>query len=145
MHKRSWAPLDLTGEGMAQNPWVKDLETGYLEMDEQHEELFGLINELNATAASNPTGRWNLMVLIRDYTEFHFRWEEELMERHQFPGALAHKSAHDRKLIELENLVARHRTPVEGSVGDWMDEFRSWFAVQIEEEDKAFAAFLAAH
>ena len=119
-------------------PWLDCPATGHPEMDEQHQELVELINELQATDPTNHAALLDLWALIRDYTEFHFRWEEDLMARIQFPGMADRMRAHEHILSELVNLGSGFRTREPGAPPEGVEPLRDWFLLRIVQEDQPF-------
>ena len=96
--------------------WPEILETGYPEIDGDHRRLIEECNGLTKLAAEH--GSWDEIVkvaqaLARDFTE-HFRSEEELLERTEFPRIEAHKAQHHR-LEEQLNQLTRFMSSVDGS------------------------------
>ncbi|HEY9702442.1 MAG TPA: bacteriohemerythrin, partial [Allocoleopsis sp.] len=77
--------------------WNKDYETGYSPVDQQHQQLFKLINNLHEAMKSGSSQdilRKTLNQLV-DYTQGHFQMEENLMTTHQYPNYPDHKQRHE--------------------------------------------------
>lgn len=76
--------------------WSNDLNTGIEVIDKQHRRLIEYLNELNtAIAEGNQKGVKHVLDELIDYTLSHFSFEEELMEKAQYPFFKAHKRVHD--------------------------------------------------
>lgn len=76
--------------------WSDKYRTGVLEIDVQHENLFGLYNAL-VDAVYKGAGLLVLQHCLDDLFEYvivHFTTEEAYMERFQYPDLAAHKAAH---------------------------------------------------
>ena len=76
--------------------WDDSLETGVKLVDIQHKYLIHIINELAEAiemgAAGSAVGR--MIVLLKEYTVWHFGREELCMDRFQCPAADGNKNAH---------------------------------------------------
>lgn len=111
--------------------WSSDLETGHKVIDEQHKALFAAANSF-ADAVSKGKGsaeiEQTLQFLIA-YSEQHFRDEEAIQIRHNFPDFARHRQDHlafRRKVQELaDRFQAEGPTPallneIYVTVGDWL-------------------------
>lgn len=81
--------------------WNEQLKTGSETIDQQHQMLIHNINHLECLLAeTNPTRETcdfliQLVNFIESYTEKHFRFEEDCMERHRCPVHAENKQAHE--------------------------------------------------
>jgi len=96
-------------------PWNKFFEVGVEETDEQHKELVKIINEICACALTTKNYEEtinDLFLKLIDYTEYHFRWEEQYYQKHQLPRNLfdAHKSNHDELVVQVQTLKGNYDT-----------------------------------
>ena len=77
--------------------WKDELSCGVAEIDEQHQQVIGLLNSLEQMIAegieSGPQVDSLLSSLASD-TVAHFSFEEECMLRHNCPAARANENAH---------------------------------------------------
>jgi hemerythrin len=69
--------------------------------DAQHQVLFEIIDLLK-----EPTADRQVLCRLEDYTEYHFKLEEQYMEELGFPGRQAHIEAHQRFRREIAQLLA---------------------------------------
>ncbi len=111
--------------------FTEDLLTGHDMIDEQHEQLFGYINNL-LRACGEGRGRaelGNAIQYLMDYTEEHFSAEERLQNKYSYPDRVNHKKYHEtfkRTIRELAEELDRDGTSVtlvgkiNKSVGDWL-------------------------
>jgi len=88
---------------------TKDLETGNRMIDNEHRELFAIVNQL-----LNACNRGDAMELIspvagflKDHMNVHFMHEEELQEGSGYPDREEHKSFHERCRQDLEEVLAQ--------------------------------------
>ena len=67
--------------------WTDDFSVGVAAMDAQHKPLIAMINQLirepSATVRSETVNK--LLTEMSDYTQLHFKAEEELMAAHNYP------------------------------------------------------------
>lgn len=124
--------------------WDKRFETGIPEMDEQHAQLAGLLNELhdsmNREAPQNDLE--DLMTRIRCLTVDHFNMEENLMVQVGYPGHEAHHGIHIELLKQIEILEKRFGHQGAKFSMEIMCFIREWLADHVKGEDRIFAEFL---
>ena len=111
--------------------FTEDLLTGNDMIDEQHEQLFGHINNL-LRACGEGKGRVELGRVVQfliDYTEEHFSAEERLQDKYKYPDRENHKRYHEvfeHALREMADELEREGATVtlvgkiNKSVGDWL-------------------------
>jgi len=114
-------------------------------LDEQHQKLFKIINDLHEAVFSRK-GREFVSTTIRElveYTKTHFAEEERQMEAHAFPGLREHKLAH-RKLIgtvmEIEQRYNQGAGAISGDVIGFL--VSDWLLKHILNMDKQYAPYL---
>ena len=73
--------------------WQAELETGIDVIDQQHQRIVALINQLGE--AKDREGLATVLEELVDYTLSHFAFEEELMEESGYSFGPAHKRVHD--------------------------------------------------
>jgi len=84
------------------------MATGVQSIDEQHQELIRLINELHAACVAGTVTK-NLMqqlAFLGEYAHSHFANEENIMAEHQCPVAGRNKLAHTKFLHDYQQLMA---------------------------------------
>ncbi len=69
--------------------WTTDLSVGVKQFDDEHKELINIINMLNTAIISDDPKSHLEKILsnLAKYTRNHFSHEEELMEKHGYPGS----------------------------------------------------------
>jgi hemerythrin len=114
-------------------PWMKSYEIKVSEIDEQHQELFRMFNEL-MTAVWDGNGKdavKEMLGFTANYAVNHFVTEENYMLKHGYPGYEAHKKLHDdftedvlKFLKEYENggATAEVVVSVVLNLGNWTRE-----------------------
>jgi hemerythrin len=113
-------------------------------IDAEHQKLFELANVVFAIA--NPAQdeeRFRAAVKrLFKYAEYHFRHEEELMAKVDFPDRTAHSNRHTQIIARLQDALRSSKSQVELS-----DNLRhlmlDWVLKHIMEEDSKIAASVA--
>lgn len=119
-----------------------DLITGNALIDSEHRELFKAVNEL-MDACSQGKGRDQIqktVTFLNDYVAKHFRDEENLQTKSNYPGYPAHKQFHDgyrRKLGETTQVLMREGPTVK-ALGD-LNTVVAILVSHIRTEDKRLA------
>ena len=121
--------------------WDIAYEVGDAEIDEQHRRLFDLANEL--LQADTKSAVTAAAIQLYQYVRVHFKHEEDLMRRTNFPGRGEHLAEHGRVLGEMERFAERlaagrtffARAYIEDRVPDW-------FANHTRTLDYSLATFL---
>lgn len=90
--------------------WRDEYRIGIAEVDHEHEELIGLINDLHATLEADRTSARIEEFLGEIYARIsaHFALEEKDMRAHQYPEFGRHKADHERLLDEIRDLMDEH-------------------------------------
>lgn len=126
--------------------WSSELETGVRTIDLQHEELIGMINELDAAqrAGSNRALLNDVLQRLGSYVTFHFMTEEALMaglpktEKH----AREHLNQHRLFVEQLAAMRAKAETEFDGTINELADFLNSWLYDHILKSDRQLGALL---
>jgi hemerythrin-like metal-binding protein len=127
--------------------WDSSLQLGISQIDDQHKQLVGMINDLHRAMKQRQTMVVTGGILERlvSYTVFHFDVEEKLFQKHNYPELSEHKKVH-------ENLVAKvkdFKTKVEQGDAtismELMDFLKDWRVSHIKGTDKKYVPFLKQH
>lgn len=119
-----------------------DLLTGNALIDSEHRELFAAVNNL-MDACAQGKGRDQIQKTVQflgDYVAKHFRDEEGLQVKSNYPGYPAHKQFHDgyrRKLAETTQVLTREGPSVK-ALGD-LNGVVAILVSHIRTEDKRLA------
>ena len=124
--------------------WKPSYEIGINEIDMQHRQLVGMINELFEAIHGGQTGAAVEHVLdqLADYVKLHFRTEERYMQEHHYPHYAEHRQRH----LELtRHVLAYHDRRGRGeAIGilELIDFLRDWLVEHITRQDRDFGNFL---
>lgn len=114
------------------------------EIDEQHKELVGRINQIHEamTLKRGKEVLGGLLDELIEYTRFHFSTEEELMTAHEYPELSRHKSEHDRLLEQVVALDRQFRSGELLLSFAIILELKGWAMRHILYSDKPLGDFL---
>lgn len=123
------------------------MAVGIDEIDAQHMQLVQLINGLHDHIVADDAMETMEKVLDRviEYTAFHFKTEEGLMNKHGYPESDAHIEEH-RKLVS--NALKLQKIFGSGAGAFTMDTIaflQDWLWHHIDQSDKMLGKYLAAN
>lgn len=117
-------PSDLTGIGV---------------IDEQHEEILGLVEALGTTAQGEaPQNIGQTIDRIVSLSLAHFEFEEELMEQANYPFIKVHKRLHDHFIQRLAGYTQRFDAGEE-VVSELQQFLSSWLRSHFSHEDRDYS------
>ena len=79
--------------------WCKEMECGVKIIDEQHQELFRIIRDIEQLIMHEcqhvtQTQLLDIICELREYTSYHFYTEENMMAKYQYPKLATHMADH---------------------------------------------------
>ena len=124
--------------------WSDAYSVGYGELDQQHQTIIRMINDMFRIAE----GGWSdqkladVLDLLKEYTETHFMYEEKIMRLAEFPDLKKHAELHRRLREKTSGLcnpymLARMRP-------DPCDVFaflKDWWIGHIRDADARYAPY----
>ncbi len=133
----------------AEIDWSDLLSVNIKDMDNEHKELFKRINSL-LTAMLDRSKSYNLLEIstyINDYIDFHFRHEEEMLEKHNYPELEQHKKLHKKYEDDFSRIMDRIKN------GDYealilidiQEKVVTWLIEHIANEDQKYSKYLKEH
>lgn len=114
-------------------------------MDEEHELLHRILDELKAELASGGPRIPELLDRFDAAARAHFLEEQSLMRLHSYPAYEAHQNEHDELVEELRRLTAQIE---EGEVVDaarLARELDRWLVVHMQTTDAALEEYIRQH
>ncbi|MCU7853144.1 MAG: bacteriohemerythrin [Candidatus Thiodiazotropha sp. (ex Monitilora ramsayi)] len=124
--------------------WDNSLSVGITVIDEEHQKLLTLINNLQ-TAVLYPTGesfeRQALSELV-DYTKYHFEREEKLMQDNGYPEYEQHKQQHEEMIAKVSAFLSSYEKDREGTVDELTSFLKTWLIDHIAGTDQRYSQFL---
>jgi hemerythrin len=126
--------------------WSSDLETGVRAIDRQHEELIGMLNELDAAHAGGcpQSVLDDVLQRLGTYVIFHFGTEEALMAGlpHNEEHARQHRHEHAGFIDKLTGLRAQAVDNGRQTMEALIDYLNEWLYQHILKSDRELAALL---
>lgn len=126
--------------------WSSDLETGVRAIDRQHEELIGMLNELDAAHAGGcpQSVLDDVLQRLGTYVIFHFGTEEALMAGlpHNEEHARQHRHEHAGFIDKLAGLRAQGADNGRQTMEALIDYLNEWLYQHILKSDRELAALL---
>lgn len=124
--------------------WNDSFSVQNIEMDEQHQYLFELLNKLH-TAMSQGKGRETLPGVFDNlfqYTKKHFSAEELILQKYNYPGFVAHKRQHEELIMKLNVLQGQFLAGDFSASIQTRDFLKNWLIEHIQKSDQKYGAFL---
>lgn len=124
---------------MAQLTWSSDLDTGITVIDNQHKRIVEYINQLNhAIESADREEIAEVLEELVDYTLSHFAFEEELMQKAEYPFTNAHKKVH--KLFVKRVADFQQRFELGEDIGRQLHTvLKTWLLNHIRHDDADYA------
>jgi hemerythrin len=124
--------------------WRKKYSVGVKALDDEHEGMMRLLNEIHAAALKGRVGEvaGPLLDQIAWVSKEHFNSEEELMERTRYPGLAEHRAKHRELTAKASEFTARHDAGDSKSYVQLLYYVREWFRDHMMEEDHKFTFWM---
>jgi hemerythrin-like metal-binding protein len=128
--------------------WTPEMATGIASIDAEHRAMVIAHNDLSELL-DRECGAGEVAAVLEcllGLAQAHFRHEEDVMRRTDFPELARHEAEHDRIIAEFYN--ARHR--LLGGVARTVDpealrQFQHWFTDHVAEMDFNYVAHFRDH
>ncbi len=126
--------------------WTEYYTVYVREMDEHHQELFIIINELFdyvGKCKNNKETILRLLKRLKDYANYHFSAEEALLDKYDYPGLEEQKDSHK---YFIDKIAEFQKDFEEGKFstlpGSLLKFTRDWIREHIVKVDRKYGAFL---
>ncbi len=129
---------------MATIAWKAVYETGIVALDKEHQELVKQIDNL-FVAVRDKRGEEvlsDILAMLEDYTENHFKHEEQLLAEHGYPELTEHLALHQALRDEVAAMKVRFSENPEGLAREFLKFLRQWLLEHIVNVDKKYGPFL---
>jgi hemerythrin-like metal-binding protein len=116
-------------------------------MGEQHKQMLELLARLYDLVSTefDPEDAGKVLREILGATQIHFHAEEDLMRRHQYPGARAHQQHHREIVRRLQEKypipIARDTLEITPHA---VRSVANSFVAHVSQEDKKYGAYIGA-
>lgn len=123
--------------------WNDSYSVNVEEIDNQHKELVGMINDFYEKI-NKEDGRVlveNLIVRMREYVIMHFEFEKRMMRKYDFPELTDHHAEHNlfiEKVKSLEYKILNNTFVLSFEITNFL---REWLNKHILESDMQYAHY----
>lgn len=130
---------------MALMTWTKEAYgTNVTVADDQHQEIFRMLNGLHDTAAGGDRSAISKQLdQLINYVVMHFQTEEKLMQQKGYPDFAAHKAEHDKLVATCADLQKKFHAGQAEVNQDTTRFVRDWLDTHIPKVDKLYGPCLA--
>ncbi|MZH47002.1 MAG: bacteriohemerythrin [Nitrospinae bacterium] len=124
--------------------WRDECSVKIPTIDDQHKELFSLVGKL-AQAIHKGEGDETVGLVLTElmrYAEFHFKYEEDLFQKYNFPDAKAHTKTHKYFRDSIEGFKHISESDMQHIPTKLSSFLYNWLTTHILKEDIAYSPFL---
>lgn len=125
--------------------WSPEMAVGIRAIDLQHQELIGIINELeSALANANAASLEQVLQQLLSYVVFHFETEELMMRARSAWNhhAERHVAQHGEFIARLEGIQAMEGATKQQAIAEMLTYLRHWLLDHIQKTDRDLADLL---
>jgi len=123
--------------------WKSEYQTGVIYIDEQHKKLLKMINNLiKAKVEEKDEVLKGTFINLVDYFIVHFRDEEELMEKHNYPFIEEHKRHHKILVKQVAKILEDYKKENENTLDNLRQTLVNWFVRHILVHDMQYVDFV---
>lgn len=124
--------------------WDAHLTVGVSIIDEQHQKLVGIVNELydNMKLGKTKDIMGKILGELINYTVYHFQTEENLFKNNNYPDMAAHMKEHSELTKKALDIKAKFENGTLLISVELLDFLKKWLNDHILSTDKKAAKFL---
>ena len=124
--------------------WNEKLSVEISELDQQHQHLIALINELHEARliGQGRTVIGKVLDALVAYTRTHFTTEERLMDKYGYPGLTAHRKEHEAFIDKVGKFHEQYTSGNSFITTEVTQFIRDWVVTHIQGIDQGYSAFL---
>jgi hemerythrin-like metal-binding protein len=126
--------------------WDRSLETGHKIIDKQHKQLFTtLVNLIEASSQGLGEDEiYPTLDFLSEYAVMHFKTEEDLQKKYNYPDFSAHKKKHDEFKTTIFDLllILQKKRPEKELIDSVVKTVGDWLTTHIKGKDIEMAAYL---
>lgn len=126
--------------------WDESYATGIADIDEQHMKLFEIGNRAynllkNSLVLDKYDKIVDIIVELKDYTKYHFKYEEDYLASIKYKKFFSHKIMHEEFIGKLNSIDLEHvDVNQDDSIIGILSMLQEWLADHILEKDQAYVA-----
>ncbi len=124
--------------------WTPKLSVGVSEIDEQHQKLYAIIDELVKAqhAVLDKSAVLAIITQLVDYSDYHFRTEDNFMIENSYPLFLSHRKEHLAYIKKMGTLIDDLENKGATLTEDILEFLCSWWQTHIAESDLKYARYI---
>ena len=125
--------------------WKDEYDIGILEIDEQHRELFKMVNNIKKSILKGVSPQQIIKTVftdIVDYTQKHFTSEEALMKKMHFPGIDIQKRQHKQLITDIVRKLKEMKAGTQHNPIIMYTFLNQWLLNHIITEDQKLREFV---
>lgn len=125
--------------------WNDSYSVKVLRLDDEHKQLFSIINQLHEgmKAGQGRDVMQDVLDQLLHYTEEHFRDEEALMQVVRYPWLVAHTALHQRFVNRIRGFSKDFHSGAAPISVDMLEFLRNWLAKHILGVDHQYGTALS--
>jgi hemerythrin len=133
------------GEAMALIVWNESLQLGHDAIDKQHKKLVGIVNDVHDSmlAGKSKTVLGGALSDLIAYTQSHFRYEEQLFRRYNYPLIAEHVAEHTNLAKRVLDYKARYDCGRTMLCVELLQFLTNWLSTHILGSDREFVKYLS--
>ncbi len=126
--------------------WTPELSVGVNEIDEQHQKLYAIIDELvkAQSAVVDKSAVLAIITQLVDYSDYHFRTEDNYMIENSYPLFLSHRKEHLAYIKKMGSLIDDLENKGATLTEDILEFLCNWWQTHIAESDLKYARYIKA-
>ena len=124
--------------------WKDNYSVGIESIDNDHKKLIHLINNLQTAIDYKTDKQFERQTLdeVIDYTQYHFKREEDLMESNGYPDLIPHKPTHAKLIEEVNHYVEKYEKDDDAAIEALLAYLKLWLIKHINGTDQEYSEFL---
>ena len=124
--------------------WKDSYSVGIESIDNDHKKLIHLINNLQTAIDYKTDRQFEKQTLdeVINYTHYHFKREEDLMEENGYPEFVPHKAQHKKMIEKVNEFVKAYDKDESGAIESLLVYLKSWLINHINGTDQEYSEFL---
>ncbi|MHC1783249.1 MAG: bacteriohemerythrin [Anaerolineaceae bacterium] len=129
---------------MASFKWTEEYSVGIRLFDDHHKALIGYINDLQEAmqVGKGKDALGTILGNLIDYTKKHFKAEEALFTKWNYPGYPAHLKEHEKLTATVLDLQTKYAAGQAALSVSTITFLKDWLIHHILETDKMYGPFL---
>jgi hemerythrin len=123
--------------------WSATYSVGIKIIDDQHKELFNLVNEMynhvsNDDEEAERAYFQSVVKQVLGYVKTHFATEETIMKRTKFQGYAVHKKVHDSFILSVVDIIKKYDEKKRAPLMVLTHFIKDWILTHIAIMDKQY-------